>query len=134
MFSPRYTLGYNALSYFYLDVYCFNCYLVIQVLQIILIYVIYEMMGGFFLVLFMQDKQMLKSSQRLVAYAILYQAYPSQKPSSNPFISLLVDVSDLFFIFTQSLCLDGWLMYVILWIYNANTFCKLVFIPEVGLM
>ena len=35
---------------------------------------------------------MLRSSQRLVAFAILYQAYSSQKTSSNPFISLLVDV------------------------------------------
>lgn len=37
---------------------------------------------------------MLRSSQRLVAYSILYQAYSSQNSSSNPFISLLVDVSD----------------------------------------
>ncbi|KAL8096503.1 uncharacterized protein LOC141692589 [Apium graveolens] len=45
------------------------------------------------LVILLEDKQMLRSSQRLVAYAILCQAYSSQNSSSNPFISLLVDAA-----------------------------------------
>ncbi|WOH07114.1 hypothetical protein DCAR_0626543 [Daucus carota subsp. sativus] len=45
------------------------------------------------LVILLEDKKMLRSSQRLVAFAILYQAYSSQKTSSNPFISLLVDAA-----------------------------------------
>ncbi|BBH03050.1 hypothetical protein Prudu_013808 [Prunus dulcis] len=38
----------------------------------------------------LQDKKMLSSTQRLIAFAILQQAYSSQKPSANPFISLLI--------------------------------------------
>lgn len=43
----------------------------------------------------LQNKKMLRPTQRLVALAILHQNYSSQKPSSNPFISLLVNVSVL---------------------------------------
>ncbi|GER30015.1 CCR4-NOT transcription complex subunit 11 [Striga asiatica] len=39
-----------------------------------------------------KDK-LLTSAQRLVAFAIIYQAYASQEPSSNPFISKLVDAA-----------------------------------------
>jgi len=43
--------------------------------------------------LLLENKKMLRSSQRLVALAILHQNYSSQKPSSNPFISVLVNVA-----------------------------------------
>lgn len=36
---------------------------------------------------------MLKTSQRLVSFGILHQTYSSQPPSSNPFISLLIDAA-----------------------------------------
>lgn len=36
---------------------------------------------------------MLKPSERLGAFAILHQTYSSQPPSSNPFISLLIDAA-----------------------------------------
>lgn len=39
------------------------------------------------------DGKLLKPAQRLVAYAILQQVYSSQEPSSNPFISLLVNAA-----------------------------------------
>ncbi|XP_021772670.1 CCR4-NOT transcription complex subunit 11-like [Chenopodium quinoa] len=40
-----------------------------------------------------EDKPMLFSSQRLYAICMLYQAYSSQQPSENPFISLLVNIA-----------------------------------------
>ncbi|XP_009762550.1 uncharacterized protein LOC107778760 [Nicotiana tabacum] len=39
------------------------------------------------------DGKLLKPAQRLVAFAILQQVYSSQEPSSNPFISLLVNAA-----------------------------------------
>lgn len=47
---------------------------------------------------FLQDKQTLRSAQRLVAFAILHQAYSSQQASSNPFIVFLVNVSEVWYI------------------------------------
>ncbi|PKA57162.1 hypothetical protein AXF42_Ash002466 [Apostasia shenzhenica] len=41
----------------------------------------------------LEDKEMLKTSQRLVAFSILYQAYSSQPPSSNPFLYKLIDAA-----------------------------------------
>ncbi|XP_074580351.1 uncharacterized protein LOC141836731 isoform X2 [Curcuma longa] len=41
----------------------------------------------------LEDKVLLKPSQRLVAYVILHQTYSSNPPSSNPFISLLVNAA-----------------------------------------
>ncbi|KAJ0969400.1 hypothetical protein J5N97_022277 [Dioscorea zingiberensis] len=43
--------------------------------------------------LLLEEKKLLKPSQRLVAFAILHQAYSSQQPTSNPFISDLVNVA-----------------------------------------
>ncbi|XP_058209901.1 uncharacterized protein LOC131322556 isoform X1 [Rhododendron vialii] len=43
--------------------------------------------------LLLENKKMLRPTQRLVALAILHQNYSSQKPSSNPFISLLVNAA-----------------------------------------
>ncbi|XP_010674320.2 uncharacterized protein LOC104890508 isoform X1 [Beta vulgaris subsp. vulgaris] len=40
-----------------------------------------------------EDKPMLLPNQRLHAICILYQAYSSQQPSENPFISLLVNAA-----------------------------------------
>ncbi|XP_059656221.1 uncharacterized protein LOC132303128 isoform X2 [Cornus florida] len=40
----------------------------------------------------LENKKMLKSTQRLVAFSILHQTYSSQQPSSNPFISVLINV------------------------------------------
>lgn len=45
------------------------------------------------LAILVEVKSVLRPSQRLVAFAILHQAYSSQKSSSNPFISLLVDAA-----------------------------------------
>ncbi|XVF58908.1 hypothetical protein PTKIN_Ptkin07bG0103700 [Pterospermum kingtungense] len=43
--------------------------------------------------LLLQDKMMLSSSERLVAFAILHRSYSSQKSASNPFISFLVNAA-----------------------------------------
>ncbi|KAF5469680.1 hypothetical protein F2P56_013735 [Juglans regia] len=45
------------------------------------------------LVFLLQDKKMLYSTQRLVAFTILHQAYSSQKSSANPFINFIVDAA-----------------------------------------
>ncbi|MQL83410.1 hypothetical protein Taro_015905 [Colocasia esculenta] len=45
------------------------------------------------LALLLEDKKMLKPTQRLAAFAILRQTYLSQPPSSNPFISFLIDAA-----------------------------------------
>ncbi|WOL12691.1 CCR4-NOT transcription complex subunit 11 [Canna indica] len=45
------------------------------------------------LAILLEDKILLKSSQRLVAYVILNQTYSSQPLSSNPFISLLINAA-----------------------------------------
>ena len=36
---------------------------------------------------------LLRSSDRIIAFAIMYQCYPSEKPSVNPFISDMMNVS-----------------------------------------
>ncbi|KAI9087844.1 hypothetical protein K1719_030174 [Acacia pycnantha] len=41
----------------------------------------------------LEDKKMLKSTERLVAFAILHQVYSSQKPASNPFINLIINAA-----------------------------------------
>ncbi|KAL9414371.1 hypothetical protein AB3S75_042775 [Citrus x aurantiifolia] len=41
--------------------------------------------------LLLQDKKALNSTERLVAFAILHHSYCSQKPSANPFISLIIN-------------------------------------------
>ncbi|KAK6923538.1 CCR4-NOT transcription complex subunit 11 [Dillenia turbinata] len=38
----------------------------------------------------LENKQLLKPHQRLVAFAILHQSYSSQQPSTNPYISFLL--------------------------------------------
>ncbi|KAK6927937.1 CCR4-NOT transcription complex subunit 11, partial [Dillenia turbinata] len=38
----------------------------------------------------LENKKLLKSHQRLVAFTILHQAYSSQQPSTNPYISFLL--------------------------------------------
>uniref|UniRef100_A0A7N0SVW8 CCR4-NOT transcription complex subunit 11 n=1 Tax=Kalanchoe fedtschenkoi TaxID=63787 RepID=A0A7N0SVW8_KALFE len=45
------------------------------------------------LALLLESKEMLKLTQRMVALAILIQAYSSQPASANPFISLLINVA-----------------------------------------
>ncbi|XP_009378391.2 CCR4-NOT transcription complex subunit 11 [Pyrus x bretschneideri] len=47
----------------------------------------------FSLSILLQDKKMLSSTQRLIAFAILQQAYSSQKPSANPFVDLLINAA-----------------------------------------
>ncbi|KAG6485782.1 CCR4-NOT transcription complex subunit 11-like [Zingiber officinale] len=47
----------------------------------------------FSLAILLEDKVLLKLSQRLVAYLILHQTYSSNSPSSNPFISFLVNAA-----------------------------------------
>ncbi|MBA0696027.1 hypothetical protein Goari_002614, partial [Gossypium aridum] len=43
--------------------------------------------------LLLQDKMMLSSTERLVAFAILHRSYSSQKSAANPFISFLVNAA-----------------------------------------
>ncbi|KAK9175033.1 hypothetical protein WN944_027038 [Citrus x changshan-huyou] len=43
------------------------------------------------MVIQLQDKKALNSTERLVAFAILHHSYCSQKPSANPFISLIIN-------------------------------------------
>ncbi|WCJ21930.1 CCR4-NOT transcription complex subunit 11 [Euphorbia peplus] len=45
------------------------------------------------LLLLLEDKKMLKSPERLIAFAILHQAYSSQPSSANPFISYIVNAA-----------------------------------------
>ncbi|KAI3978681.1 hypothetical protein MKX01_015856 [Papaver californicum] len=44
------------------------------------------------LVILLENKKMLKPTQRLVAFAVLYQAY-SKQPSANPFIPFLINAA-----------------------------------------
>ncbi|XP_039016837.1 CCR4-NOT transcription complex subunit 11-like [Hibiscus syriacus] len=43
--------------------------------------------------LLLQDKVMISSTERLVAFAILHRSYSSQKSAANPFISFLVNAA-----------------------------------------
>ncbi|WJZ92304.1 hypothetical protein VitviT2T_011307 [Vitis vinifera] len=45
------------------------------------------------LLMLLEDKSVLKSTQRLVAFTILLQAYSSQQSSMNPFISFLINAA-----------------------------------------
>ncbi|XP_020106749.1 CCR4-NOT transcription complex subunit 11 [Ananas comosus] len=45
------------------------------------------------LAMLLEDKEMLKPSQRLIAFAILEQTYSSQPASLNPFISFLINAA-----------------------------------------
>lgn len=45
------------------------------------------------LFILLENKKMLKSTQRLVALAILHQTYSLLQPSANPFISLLINAA-----------------------------------------
>ncbi|KAG2273607.1 hypothetical protein Bca52824_056162 [Brassica carinata] len=40
-----------------------------------------------------QDLMLLPSTDRLIAFAIMYQCYPSEKPSVNPFVSDMVNAA-----------------------------------------
>ncbi|KAI4351931.1 hypothetical protein L6164_006230 [Bauhinia variegata] len=44
-----------------------------------------------YLVMLLEDKKILNSTQRLIAFAILHQAYSSQKSASNPFINFIIN-------------------------------------------
>ncbi|XP_030505893.1 uncharacterized protein LOC115720847 isoform X1 [Cannabis sativa] len=41
----------------------------------------------------LQDKKMLNSTQRLIAFALLHQSYSSQTSSANPFITLFINAA-----------------------------------------
>ncbi|CAN6475450.1 unnamed protein product [Victoria cruziana] len=45
------------------------------------------------LAILLEDKKMLKTTERLVGFAILQQAYAGQAPSSNPFLSTLIGIA-----------------------------------------
>ncbi|XP_031494938.1 uncharacterized protein LOC116260628 [Nymphaea colorata] len=45
------------------------------------------------LAILLEDKKMLKTAERLVAFVILQQAYAGQPPSSNPFLSTLISIA-----------------------------------------
>ncbi|KAL2323752.1 hypothetical protein Fmac_028131 [Flemingia macrophylla] len=46
-----------------------------------------------YIVILLQDKKVLSTTERLIAFALLVEAYSSQKPASNPFISFIVNAS-----------------------------------------
>jgi hypothetical protein len=41
----------------------------------------------------LQDQQMFKNTERLIAFGIIYQCYSSQKPSFNPFLSEMISAA-----------------------------------------
>ncbi|ESQ41842.1 hypothetical protein EUTSA_v10013606mg [Eutrema salsugineum] len=43
--------------------------------------------------LLLQELMMLRSTSRLIGFAIIYQCYSSQKPSSNPFVSEMINAA-----------------------------------------
>ncbi|KAF3787586.1 CCR4-NOT transcription complex subunit 11 [Nymphaea thermarum] len=45
------------------------------------------------LAILIEDKKILKTAERLVAFVILQQAYAGQPPSSNPFLSTLISIA-----------------------------------------
>lgn len=47
---------------------------------------------------FLQDPMILRSTDRLIAFAIMHQCYSSVKPSLNPFVSEMINVSSLFIV------------------------------------
>ncbi|XP_037491638.1 uncharacterized protein LOC105647034 [Jatropha curcas] len=53
------------------------------------------------LLLLLEDNKMLKSTERLIAFAILHQAYSSQPTSMNPFISYIVNRFNFYVCFCQ---------------------------------
>ncbi|XP_050378090.1 uncharacterized protein LOC126795292 [Argentina anserina] len=52
-----------------------------------------QFIPSFSLSVLLQDKKMLSSTQRLIAFALLHRAYASQKPSANPFINLIISAA-----------------------------------------
>ncbi|KAJ1431537.1 CCR4-NOT transcription complex subunit 11 [Sesbania bispinosa] len=46
-----------------------------------------------YLVMLLQDNKVLNTTERLIAFALLVDAYSSQKPASNPFISFIINAS-----------------------------------------
>ncbi|KAI4347423.1 hypothetical protein L6164_008238 [Bauhinia variegata] len=46
-----------------------------------------------YVVMLLEDKKILNSNQRLIAFAILHQAYSSQKSASNPFINFIINAA-----------------------------------------
>ncbi|KAL0887623.1 hypothetical protein Bca101_011606 [Brassica carinata] len=43
--------------------------------------------------LLLQDLMLLRSTDRIIAFAIMYQCYPSEKPSVNPFVSDMINAA-----------------------------------------
>ena len=66
----------------------------------------FNQLAAFFFFFFFQEKKMLNSTQRLIAFAILHQAYASQKPSANPFVNFLISVSTVLMSFNHD-CLSS---------------------------
>lgn len=85
----------------------------------------------------LQNKKLLKSTQRLVAFAILHQTYASQPPSSNPFVSLLINVTLLLvclFYFRKLTCLFYSILQIGSYLISKQLiyiylFCVLFFLP-----
>ena len=64
-----------------------------------------------------QDNKVLSTTERLIAFALLVEAYSSQKPASNPFISFIVNVNTYYCRFT---C---WNFFV--WLFDLSNSLKL---------
>ncbi|XP_027189648.1 uncharacterized protein [Cicer arietinum] len=48
-----------------------------------------------YLLMLLQDNKILSTTERLIAFALLVDAYSSQNPASNPFISFIINASSL---------------------------------------
>ncbi|KAK7279265.1 hypothetical protein RJT34_24312 [Clitoria ternatea] len=46
-----------------------------------------------YILILLQDNKVLSTTERLIAFALLVEAYSSQKPASNPFISFILNAS-----------------------------------------
>ncbi|GAU41498.1 hypothetical protein TSUD_13800 [Trifolium subterraneum] len=46
-----------------------------------------------YIVMILQDNKVLSTTERLIAFALLVEAYSSQNPSANPFISFIINAS-----------------------------------------
>lgn len=66
-------------------------------------------------IFYMQDNKVLTTTERLIAFALLVEAYSSQNPASNPFISFIINVSYLlhcYILFCLIISLLGTMLFV----------------------
>lgn len=54
-------------------------------------------------IFYVQDNKVLSTTERLIAFSLLVEAYSSQNPASNPFINFIINVSNFFHCYIFSL-------------------------------